>query len=139
MIKLFYDIYFCFKYGGIVALLSILCLSFGYWWYSEEKSRNRRRRLANKEAYLNQFNVLDLHGHLTTESAIEELQRFIERQYGILPNGQNMVLDIITGWGRHAVREPIIKPAVLEYCTNHNLEFWQPEDNRGKIKIRIYQ
>nr|XP_006001549.1 PREDICTED: NEDD4-binding protein 2 isoform X2 [Latimeria chalumnae] len=82
-------------------------------------------------------NVLDLHG-LHVEEAIHHLDRVLQQKVAeTQQTGGKPYLSVITGRGNRSQGGVArIKPAVIDYLTNHSFRFTEPKPGLLKIMLR---
>ncbi|KAG9467880.1 hypothetical protein GDO78_014105 [Eleutherodactylus coqui] len=111
----------------------------GYLYGQKMKEENQRAAVQIFERaneYLLPENILDLHG-LHVDEAMKHLRKVLqEKTDEFKQNGGKPHLLVITGRGNHSQGGvPRIKPAVMDFLTNHDYRF--QEKTPGVLRINL--
>lgn len=96
-----------------------------------EKEQSEQFKLSNQN---NNINTIDLHGLYIKEAVIA-----LDQRLKIASRSNIKTLSVITGKGIHSDNgNARIKPAVIQFCKNNNLNYEINQRNEGLITIEVF-
>ncbi|XP_069600672.1 NEDD4-binding protein 2 [Ranitomeya imitator] len=111
----------------------------GYLYGQKMKEENLRAAVQifeRSNEYLLPENILDLHG-LHVDEAMKHLRKvLLDKADAFKQNGGKSYLLVVTGKGNHSQGGvPRIKPAVIDFLTNHDYRF--QEKTPGVLRVKL--